>query len=139
MPSPRAYTPEEVIARGLAVEASGPITSRALHQALGGKGDPDTAFATWQSFAQHRDRLGLSPVSETPENLPSPASAILNQIQALGIELAKVMRDETDAKHERRAGNQVDRIDDLLLRNEALAEENAFLRSQIPALPAPRS
>jgi hypothetical protein len=64
MPAVRAYASEEVIARGLALEASGFVTSRSLHQALGGRGDPTTASAVREAFAAHRDRLGVGAARE---------------------------------------------------------------------------
>jgi hypothetical protein len=70
MPAVRAYSPEEVIAIGLAVEANGAVTSRSLHQALGGRGDPHTAFLTWERFVSHRDRLGVAPANARQDGVP---------------------------------------------------------------------
>ena len=68
MPAPRAYCPTAVVARGLALEMHNqPVTARSLHQALGGKGDPATAFAAWESFVEHRDRL----VGSSQRRVPS--------------------------------------------------------------------
>lgn len=136
MPSPRAYAEAEVIARGLALEATGSVSPTSLHQALGGRGDRNTAFATWAAFLEHRGRLCPPKAVASTEGLSPAVSALFTEILGKMVEIAKVSSSERDAVHDRRAGHNLAAMDELLARNDHLTAEAAALQSEIDRLTA---
>ena len=136
MPAPRAYAETEVIARGLALESTGTVSLTSLHQSLGGRGDRNTAFATWTAFLEHRDRLGPPKAPAHADGLSPAVSALFTEMINKMVEVAKVSAAERDAVHDRRAGHNLAAMDALLARNEQLGAEAAALRSEIDRLTA---
>ena len=134
MPAPRAYAEAEVIARGLALEATGAVSPTSLHQSLGGRGDRNTAFATWSAFVEHRGRLGAPKAPALADGLSPAVSDLFTEMIGKMAEIAKVSASERDAVHDRRAGHNLVAMDALLARNEQLDTEMATLQNEIDGL-----
>lgn len=134
MPAPRAYSEAEVIAKGLHLELSGPVTAASLHQALGGRGSRSTAFSTWLDFDEQRQRLGgLAPVAGREELSPQVSEQI-TQLLKIVEAVVETTRKETAAPHELKTGHFLEQISALLVRNDALATELEALRRQVKSL-----
>lgn len=136
MPAVRAYSDPEIIACGLALEATGSVTRINLHQALGGRGDRNTAFNVWTQFAEHRDRLGGGPVDRERDDLSPAVAKAYAEACAKILDATRLAATEQDAVHDRRAGHNLAAMDALLARNDELGAETSALQSEIDRLTA---
>jgi regulator of replication initiation timing len=131
MPSHRAYSEAQVIATGIELEKSGPVTAKLLHEALGGRGDRYTAFATWQAFTDHRQHLAGIPQKVEAAGYSPAVTEIVTQMLKLTAAIATQVQAETAEPLERRAGHLLHGLDELLSERSALRAENDDLRDAL--------
>jgi hypothetical protein len=131
MPSPRAYNEAQVIATGIELEKTGPVTAKMLHEALGGRGDRYTAFGTWQAFMDQRRHLSGIPSRSEPVGFSPAVNEFLTQFLKLAAAMASQVQTETAEPLERRAGYLVHGLDELLTERAALEAENRHLRDAL--------
>jgi hypothetical protein len=136
MPSPRAYSEAQVIAMGVELEKSGPVTAKLLHEALGGRGDRYTAFGTWQAFADERQHLAGVPAKNEAVGYSPAVNELLGQMLKLAATMATQVQAETAEPLERRAGHLLHGLDGLLLERAALQAEIADLRRALASATA---
>jgi hypothetical protein len=129
MPSPRAYSEAQVIATGIELEKTGPVTAKMLHDALGGRGDRYTAFGTWQAFMDQRQRLSGVPPTLATKGYSPAVNDIVTQIVKLSAALTIQVQTETAVPLERRSCEGGVRELRELLRGFASSASRAAIRA----------
>jgi hypothetical protein len=120
MPAPRAYSVETVIAVGAELEKTGPVTPKALHEALGGRGTRATPFATWETYVEARDGAASHKAPAEAHVYSQTVNGMITEILKLIVAIAAQVRRDTAEPFEMRADHLLEGVDRILAENATL-------------------